>query len=49
VIGQLPLDGFRNRTDVPEYLLGRLRVADFQAKLLVQGQDELQGIDGVQT
>jgi hypothetical protein len=43
------LDGFGDRIDVPQYFLGRLRVADFQAEVLVEGEDELEGINGIET
>jgi hypothetical protein len=42
------LDGFRDRVDVQQYLLCHPWVADFQAKVLVEREDELQGIDGVE-
>ena len=47
--GPTLLDRFGNRVDVPQDFLGGLRVADFHAKLLVEGEHQLQGIDGVET
>lgn len=47
--GELVLDGLRDGIDAAENFLGGLRVSDFEAEALVQGDNELKGIDRVQT